>query len=978
VLPAIDLAPLRATPALTALILNANAIAAIDLSALAATPALERLWLHNNALTAIDLAPLALCPNLRSLYLDANRIDQETVDLSPLAACKLLRALRLGKNALGGQLDITPVLGCASLSTLDVSASVKLSARLAPRSNNPVTQVAAPGTLPPALRRRAATVHWIADDEDDDDEEDEEESSEEQDNPVNEENALVSPSSLLSMERSGGDTTSHAHVGLPRSASLEELATLCSEARRVPGTHAALLVGFRGATRFATEALLTEHGGLVTAVVSSPEACCAEAMSGAGALSACCVVLVHPDAEALIVDLRARDATMPIVVVGNAADAAEQASRCLRKGASCFFTEPLDARDALALRSMAHQRFRSNAYLRRRSPSPPARKKDHDPSMNPQGLVHSPSCSSLSSLCSSSGSSPWRPLAPGSPGFSLCPPMSSLTMGLPEPSLSSFVETDERSTCHVEDITRKSREDTRTARTPGSPLRKDRAPVEVVLAQPKSSPCSPPPRAPKRSPSRRIGSQPRLRYAIDFACLRSRVDGITTSRTNRVEDSAIGMLFSRCGGRAFLSDFGSVATLCGLPVCAGGALHAAAKRWTELSSSQKPVTPSLSPVSIMEFGGPVESTNYPSARTHREKGRCNERVTNFEVTSDCGSSGLSSGSLSRARSISAMKEILDQPEVERRQTEGLSYQMFRDFWTQNLCNRDCETRLFNVLRVAHRSECAVPVVAIRDLAGALVSPRGSDLAYGQMRNLAASLLCYELKGLSWQWIGRHEVRQARLCGSLLAAESGMFNGVAANLRADRMSDVQMAFAAASGRRIGGCATLSVKDIIWLNAERGLLTPRAVEAIFEREVGAGGMDLARFAPMWLAATNPDTRSSCEYLFGILDADSDGYINAMDAAHFYMEKRRLLLRDGYIPTAFEHVWRGLLDSVANGKVKSPTGRLQVSLTDLRSIGPRDWTILFQSLLFTDDDMAMVDLVKTSQSGSAAASTAVATLS
>jgi Ca2+-binding EF-hand superfamily protein len=372
----------------------------------------------------------------------------------------------------------------------------------------------------------------------------------------------------------------------------------------------------------------------------------------------------------------------------------------------------------------------------------------------------------------------------------------------------------------------------------------------------------------------------------------------------------------------------------------------------------------------MEFGGASDLGKYRAGGEPREVPCSSTKIQTLEGKNKSSFGGSSTGSLTGTKSMSAVKEMLEQVDVENRQAEGVSYEMFHEFWSHNLSNRDCETRLFNVLRIAHKSECAVPVSAVRELAAHFVSSRSSDMDPMQMRSLASSLLCYELKGLSWQLIGRHELRQARLCGSLLAAESGMYNGVAANLRADRMSDIRMAFAAASGKRVGGGATLSVKDIIWLNAERGLFTPRAVEAIFEREVCDGGMDLAKFAPMWLSATNPDTRPSCEYLFGILDADADGYINAFDAAHFYMEKRRLLLRDGYIPTAFEHVWRGLLDSVANGKVRSPSGRLQVSLTDLRSIGSRDWTVLFQSLLFMDDDMAMVDIVKTSNSGSAAA--------
>jgi hypothetical protein len=754
------------------------------------------------------------------------------------------------------------------------------------------------------LRRRAATVHWTTAVESDSGDSDSDASSD----------SVPPPPTLPPHRQDGPEPPPRA---LQESVSLTELAALCS-APLPAGTHVAVMVGFRRAARFAAEALLREHARLAPAAVASPAACDAAALAAAGALDSAAVFLVRPDAAALVAALRAADPALPVVVVGAAAD---KDGPAVAAGATCFLVEPLGQRDAFAIRALAHQHARSRR----------ARSLSSSLSLTASPLTSSSSPWSSSSPVELSVSSPvgahprvHQPMevpAASPPALPSSTPRAGAA-AVPLPSASSASST------------------STTARSSTVTVQRSRAPP-------------PPLRTPRRSSLERPRG-PGGPRKIDFARLRERTAGISSGRSSRIEDSAIGMLFSRCGGRAFPADFSAIATLCGLPVCTSSSLHTAAKAWSSMTSGDKPTAPALSPISIMAFSSGADEA--PGAGGG----------DGCELPAATGGGG-GGGKCS-------VGDMLDLSEEHARQADGVSYEAFRDFWAAHLRHRDAETRLYSVLRIAHRSEGCVPVAAVRDLAAALVSNRSCDMDPAEMRALAAAVLCYEIKGLSWNWIRRQEMGRARLAAALLAAEAGMYNGVAAHLRADRLSDIRMAFAASSGKRVGCSPTLPVKDVVWLNRERGLLSQRAVEAIFARDdlARAGGMDLAHFAPMWLAINNPATRPATEYLFGVLDADADGYLTSVDVAHFYAEKRNALREDGFIATAFEHIWRGLLDSVAVGKGNARG----VSLTDVRQLCSRDATTLVQSLLFLDDgEMAMVDLRTTSIDGSSAAMRAVA---
>jgi hypothetical protein len=84
------------------------------------------------------------------------------------------------------------------------------------------------------------------------------------------------------------------------------------------------------------------------------------------------------------------------------------------------------------------------------------------------------------------------------------------------------------------------------------------------------------------------------------------------------------------------------------------------------------------------------------------------------------------------------------------QADGVSLEFFRSFWTEHLRSRDQETRLYNVLSTAHKSEGGIPDIAVKDLAAAFVANRSScEMDRIQLARLATSVLCFGVKDLRW-------------------------------------------------------------------------------------------------------------------------------------------------------------------------------------------------------------------------------------
>eukprot|EP00168_Porphyra_purpurea_P014970 TRINITY_DN4449_c0_g1_i2.p1 TRINITY_DN4449_c0_g1~~TRINITY_DN4449_c0_g1_i2.p1 ORF type:complete len:702 (-),score=94.05 TRINITY_DN4449_c0_g1_i2:262-2367(-) len=356
------------------------------------------------------------------------------------------------------------------------------------------------------------------------------------------------------------------------------------------------------------------------------------------------------------------------------------------------------------------------------------------------------------------------------------------------------------------------------------------------------------------------------------------------------------MMFSRCGGAAGQSAFPSIATLCGLPVCVSDLFFCAACRFaasvttpttlaiaTKLGGSESPVaTPVLS--SGCSGGGGDSSGNGRSSFANRSAS-VRPAVT-----------WLSSSPSRLSPAISTSMVSPDRPAQGR-----VTYAAFSAFWREQLRERDAETRLFNVLRESPFS-LAVAASAVSTLVRSLIATRqsrsgvagggwrslptsrsaspvgglpssssssnflsdvsrglgggGNDKGHAVERTLCAAeeadvavaLTLYALRGSQWSALRLRDFRRSALCAALLSAESGVYGGVAAGLRSDRIAEARNAFAAALAPTdgshshpplyrphptLGRVRLLSRQAMVAHNAARGLLTPSAVDALFAR-------------------------------------------------------------------------------------------------------------------------------------------------
>lgn len=860
----VDLSPIAGCSRLESVIINGNALAELDLAPLASCEALEKLWLHQNALRSLDLSPLARCPNLRSLYLDGNKIDANSLDLTPLENCKQLRSLRLGRNRLGDQLDITPILSCASLSSLDVSASVRLVARL---SSSQLSAQSASASLPPALRRKAASVIWktVSDEED------------------GESEGLSSGSSDESDEADVTKWPQYEEPTCPRRPSpLDELRELAI-VRKTSGAYTALMLGFQGSIQYSIQSLLKEHGNIKCVCIPSltPEVSPTTLVS-AGAFKKCQVILLRPQNESMILGFRTLDAHMPIIVVGSANSATENAKRCLLKGATTFLPEPLSARDALTIRVHAQRRARSTSMLsRKRSP-----KTSPDPVRYDTGFVMKLDVGAVD------GELPTSPVTSSE---------SSPPSGVP--TVPFDLQLDE--------------------------VIKERVPQSQQGSRGEGKERACEKRAKKELPALKKLIRSRNERSIHFRA--------------RVECSGINMVFSRCGGSAHRENFHGVATICGLPMCVGHMLYDAVKNWTSKMDS------------IGQLCAPRQITKHASMPE-----------------------------LSLHHGFSSTRRLA--PSLKRRNSAPpdmanvVTYEHFVQFWEKNLRQHDCEHRLFTVTSIANQFAPSVPLDAVSQLACNFIVRRSSSVEdFSGTENadrlcaakLAAKVVRYELHGNRRQRLSAGELMRSNLCASFIAAESGIYNGVTAHLRTDRLRSIYAAYeeACASVQ----CGELTVTAVTAFCAERGLLTPRSVRALFERYVSGSCMTVQEFAPMWLAANDLTTKAASSYLFDVIDVDQDGYIGAVDVAHFYSEKCTMLLNMGYVPVLFEHIWHSILDNLSHGRSLSAHGRRQLSLTELHKVSERDRVTFWQSVLFVEDELA-VDCYRTAAVGGANAANVV----
>ena len=367
--------------------------------------------------------------------------------------------------------------------------------------------------------------------------------------------------------------------------------------------------------------------------------------------------------------------------------------------------------------------------------------------------------------------------------------------------------------------------------------------------------------------------------------------------SSRVEESGMCSVFSKLGGYARSEDFDLLAAICGMPVCSSSFLYDALVKWVE---------------------GVLQCSHQ-----EREEWSCLYRLKSEKL---------------------------------------VSHNLFTWFWDQELRNRDCDQRLFFVISVVERSPSVVSVNSLSQIAARFISHRNSRSNGSNDLNvisLGREIMRYELNGTVRSRFSRKEFIRTGFCSSLLAAESGMYDGVAYFLRTDRMLDIISVFDdAIQCDEVGESMKLSLEGAIKFNSNHGLLISRAVEAHFNLLGCPNEISVAEFAPMWLAARKPESTAASSYFFHLLDLDQDGYLSSFDIMHFYNEKSVSLINAGFVPVKFQHLWRSLSDNISLTP-SSSSGSSLISLPQIESIPERERILFWQSVLFLQDELSLVNI-------------------
>ncbi|KAA8497315.1 Internalin-A [Porphyridium purpureum] len=378
---------------------------------------------------------------------------------------------------------------------------------------------------------------------------------------------------------------------------------------------------------------------------------------------------------------------------------------------------------------------------------------------------------------------------------------------------------------------------------------------------------------------------------------------------NRMEKPALEKIFARSGGAVKRAQFTPIATLCGLPVCVAPLLFEAAR----------------------EYG----------------------------TTADSSSNGVGDN--------------------VKHGDDRVPTHVFMKFWLEKLQSQNGEGRLVEILMHSSRAEndvngkntIGLAMHGFRVIAEGLVRNLRSRIGEGKhVVDAVVSFLVFGLRGLAHRGIPitKMDLKKANFCARLLGAESGMYEGSAAQLRPDRFCSVRSTFENASGCTIEARGEAASDDsnrcVLRLDAmiefcrERSLLTPRGVKALYACHVPRtqDGMRLPDFARFWAATSDYKVDACVEYFFLLLDVDMDGYVSAADSFHFYSEKKKLMADEGLVLADFWDVWVGILDLVYPAD-----NELGISLHEMLRLSEKNRVYVIQALMFRESE-STIDIRRT----------------
>lgn len=922
----IDLTPLSWCTNLVVLALNSNRLSLVDLTPLSSCKLLERLWLHDNKLESIDLSPLASCHSLRSLYLEDNSIHHNTIDLDVLYLTTNLRSLRLGGNKLAGKLNITPLLQCLSLSVFHIDTTVKLLAK----------GDAKQARVSPALRRVLTDITFVSPDSD---------------SPVQPSTTALSPISTPKPRPQRGrtnppvsprphslPTNRRPHVRTPQSPPISPKPSSSSSSSSPPSSSPTassniivkvLLVGFRRLARYAAEDSLARCGKLI--IRASDQAV---ATKEPALLLDSHLILLYAPPEKTLRQISLVAARTPTAVIAserykNTADS--KLRDCL--ASVCFYNDPMQVEDAKHLYNLATcHAVGENPQQPNRSPSfasPPPTPAISDERESTQ-------------QCSLTESSSHRPFLDGDPS-SPCRPV-----------------------IELEDI-----DDDGESR-------------EFAFHD-----SNQPPAEAKIQKVKIVGISELLGRLNDRRNHRSR-SGRLCSEFNkdlsmhnqnklRSERVAVENALRDLGGYATLDTCSGIARACGLAKCAGPLLFRAA---FGSSCEVEAMTPEAgvpnAPIERMKRISSEAFLAYWDSRLRVHDGE--ERLVRILEDSHAMriNGAMSSEDVGHSE-FGARPSPCRTPNNGRSLSlDGLKLRSLESVPSGRLFGRGSSADLSTILPT---DVCCPCDAGIEDLIRSFMESRSSRFGTYALVKMAeaiavgAALVIHEIRACSSNRVGGQarpvcpkEVKESKLNAALMAAEVGIFEGVASGLSMTHIRSVKGCFATeitpTAFSQSAACALsvcLSVEEVQHFCVSRKTLLPGAAKRVMYIHCrNASRMSLSEFSILLHILNDITTDGAMDYFFAVVDVDQNDEWTLPDLREFHREKECLWNEDGMAVNDLNDVWFNLVDMVGNRFGTS--NRKGITRKQLLSLGAKDRKSVLQNLLFVDDDCSSLNIRRT----------------
>lgn len=930
----LDLTPLSSCPALTVLKLNSNRIPNIDLSPLASCPKLERLWLHDNCLQTIDLSPLTTCKPLRSLYLEDNSLHSTSVDLSPLSSTQNLRSLRLGGNRLGGTINLTPLFQCPTLSILNIDTSVQLIAD----GDSKHARVS------PALRKVLLDIKFTG-------------------KPVDQFSPRANPKSPTSLT---SPTSPTSPTRGRRKVSPPAIPASCKTRRNIsshfPTKHTlpslivkVLLLGFRRLARYAVEDSFSKCGKTIIRAADQ-----SVASDDPSVLLDSHLVLLYAPSEKTLRQVTTVVGRIPTSVIGTERYRSTADNRMLELLDSFnFYADPIDTNDTQVIYDMARN------YATGRG------------SVGSNGLPAGPSSSVSNNDCTTDAS-----------------PISE--EGIANESLSgnAFRKSHSDSALsnrapHIEienieddvDVTVEHHENSDCQRS-GSTIPRSRSTgdFEKDVSVRKGYPVGP--ATTWSEVTRRLKERRSNKVGRGWGSYVGSEMGMHGRNKLRAEHASVENIFFDLGGYAVVDTCSGIAKSCGLPKCSGPLLFSAA--FGSLYETEA-TTPEAGVQSFVESKRKRLSfevfIRYWDSRLKTFDGE--ERLSNIledshftRPTSSEGSEGHSPyGAPYTKRSSSPQRN----PRSRLSRFDG---SCFNDSFSISPASEGNDS----FRRIPSDLSCPCDA-GIESLITSFMNGRSSrfgSFALVKMTEaiaIGSALVMYGLRGVSNNRVGGRarpvcpkEVREGKLNAALIAAEVGIFEGVASGLSMEKIRSVKGTFsteashtALVSGSGMGVNNMLSLDDVQRFCTTRKTLLPGAVKLAMAAHCRSHfEMALSEFSVLLSAVNNISSNGAADYFFTVVDVDQDELWTLPDLRQFHMEKEQLWLDDGMAVCELSDMWLNLMDMI---RPKCP--QRGITRKEFRQLGSKERKVVLQSLLFIDDNHSLLNIRRTMDLSSTSAS-------